>query len=349
MLSGTPEVILLTWLVLASLWLLQLWQADPPRRQVILRMAAEAVLVAGLAAAQLLPFLDLLRHSQRSPKVSGEEWAMPITGWANFLVPLFHTAPNGIGVHFQDTQQITSSYYLGISLAALALIAAWRVWDRRVRLFAILTGACLLLALGRAGAAYTVLLKVFPPLALLGFPVKFVMLPVFLVPLLAAFAIAAYLPATPEARKRFRRSGLVVGVLFLLGIALVIGYARYHPAEDETWSVTAVNGLTRAVFLVAILGLWFLVGRGIEPRLKRVLVLSLTVLLWMDAVTHAPRQNPFAVRDVFEPGLLARTRFQPRPAPCESRAMLSLEAILVHRTKTFTNATTGYLAQRVAL
>ncbi|MGO8925436.1 MAG: hypothetical protein ACLQU3_00730 [Limisphaerales bacterium] len=349
MFSGTPEVILLTWLLLTALWLLQLCQADPPRRQVFLRMLSVGLLVAGLAAAQLLPFLDLLRASQRSPGLVADEWAMPITGWANFLVPLFRTFPNGAGVHFQDSQYITSSYYLGISMTALALIAAWRVRERRVRLCAVLTGVCLLLALGRAGGAYTVLLKAFPPLGLMRFPVKFVMLPVFLVPLLAAFAVSTYLAAAPEARSRFCRSGLVVGALFLLTIALLIGFAWRHPGPEELWPVTVFNGLTRAAFLVAILGLWFAVGRVSNPRLKWTLALSLTFLVWLDVATHAPRQNPSAVREVLQPGLPPLTRLQPRPAPGESRAMLSLQAILVYRTLTLTNATTDYLAQRLAL
>ena len=193
------------------------------------------------------------------------------------------------------------------------------------------------------------LLKVFPPLAFIQFPVKFVMLPVFLVPLLAAFAVSAYLAAAPETKRRFVRTGLMVGVVFLLTIVLLIGFACCHPAPDELWRVTVFNGLTRAAFLIVILGLWFAVGRVSNPRLQRTLVFSLTFLVWLDAATHAPRQNPSAVREVFQPGFLPSTRFQPRPAPGESRAMLSLQAILVHRTKTFTNATTGYLAQRLAL
>jgi hypothetical protein len=349
MLSGTPEVILLTWLLIGALGLLQLAQPDLPRRQVILRLLGVGLLVAGLAAAQLLPFLDLLRASQRSPRLAADEWAMPLTGWANFLVPLFRTTPNGVGIHFQDSQQITSSYYLGIGMAALTLIAVWRVRERRVRLFAVIAGVCLWLALGRAGGAYTVLLKVFPPLAFVRFPVKFVMLPVFLVPLLAAFGVSAYLAAEPEAKRRFCRSGLVVGSLFLLTIGALIGFDYRHPAPDELWPVTAFNGLTRAAFLVAILGLWFVLGRVLKPRLRWALVFSLTLLVWLDVATHAPRQNPSAVREVFEPGFLPATRFHARPGPGESRAMLSLQAILAFRTKTFNDAATGYLAQRMAL
>ena len=140
-----------------------------------------------------------------------------------------------------------------------------------------------------------------------------------------------------------------MGVAFLLTIALLIGFACWHPAPDELWLATVFNGITRAAFLIVILGLWFAVGRMSDPRMKRMLVVCLAFLVWLDADTHAPRQNPSAVRDVFRHDFLPPTRFQLRPASGESRAMLSLDAILAFRTKTFTNATTGYLAQRLAL
>ena len=377
MLSGTPEIILLTWLLLAALWLVQLWQSaagapgrasvpaspnsavglssqgsrgrSPSPWQVALRLLAVVLLVAGLSAAQLLPFLDLMRCSQRSPGIAPDEWPMPLTGWANFLVPLFRTVQSSAGVYFQDQQRITSSYYLGISVVLLALVAAWQVKDRRVVLFSAITGVCLVLALGHSGVVYSALLKLFPPLAFMRFPIKFVILPEFLVPLLAAFAVAAYLRAPPAAMKGFWRSGLVLGLLFVLAIALVVGFARYRPAPDEVWSTTAMSGLTRACFLVVILSLWLAIGRVAAPRVRLAVVLGLVAMVWLDDATHVPRQNPTVEREVFQPGLLPLMQLQPKPAIGKSRAMLSLEALLAHRTKILTNAAAGYLVQRLAM
>ena len=55
-------------------------------------------------------------------------------------------------------------------MAALALIAAWQVRERRVRLFVAITGVCLLLALGAAPGGLTTDREVFPPLAFVPLP-----------------------------------------------------------------------------------------------------------------------------------------------------------------------------------
>src|SRR5438093_1480254 len=90
----------------------------------------------GLSAAQLLPFLDLLAHSQRSTHYASGAVAsleaMPLMGWANYLVPLFHCMRNAQGVFVQASQSWTDSYYVGVGSVALALVAAWRARNRRV-------------------------------------------------------------------------------------------------------------------------------------------------------------------------------------------------------------------------
>lgn len=349
MLSGTPEIILLTWLVLGALWLLHLWQNRSDRRRVIFRAGGVALLVAGLAAAQLLPFLDFLRSSHRDPGFAGDEWSMPITGWANFLVPLFRTTQSAAGVHFQVEQRITSSYYCGIGLAVFALMAAWRVRDSRVRLLAVLTGVCLVLALGERGWVYPMLLKIFPPAGLMRFPIKFVMLPAFLVPVLAAFGVREYLNAPLAERPRFWRSGLVLGTIFLVVIGLLLGVTWLHPAPGEIQRVTILNGLTRAVLLAATLGLWFVAGRDFELRRTWIVVLGLALLTWLDLATHAPRQNPTVERGVLRPGFPLTAQLQPRPAVGESRALLSMEAIFTHRLKVMTNLVNGHLLNRLTL
>lgn len=349
MLSGTPEIILITWLLLGVFWALQLWQGEVNRLAVVFRAGLAVLLVTGLSAAQLLPFLGLLHFSQRESGQAVEEWAMPITGWANFLVPLFRMTQSSVGVFFQSDQRITSSYYCGIGVTALALLAAWHSRERRVRWLAVITAICLVLALGPKGWVYSALLKIFPPLGFMRFPIKFVMLPVFIVPLLAAYAVRDYLESPGEARARFWRSGLLVGVLFVVGIGLVIGFASARPGVDESWATTAMSGLTRAAFLLVTLGLWFVVGRNLGMRPKWGGVLALAVLTWLDLATHAPRQNPSVDQSVFRPGLPLHARLNPRPALGESRALLSLEAILAHRLKLLPNPANGHLIHRATL
>ena len=104
MLAGGPEIILLTWLLLLALWIQQLatvaaaLAADWTRRSASRRISRRAamlwrlplvvLLVIALTAAQLLPFLDLSAHSQRSVGYADTRWSMPGWGWMNFLVPM---------------------------------------------------------------------------------------------------------------------------------------------------------------------------------------------------------------------------------------------------------------------
>ena len=105
LLSGGAEVILQTWLLLGALWLGQLFAGDIPAWRMALRALATGSLAAGLAAAQLLPFLDLLAHSQRGAGYASGGMAgiaaMPVTGWMNYLVPLFRCLRNDNGVFVQ--------------------------------------------------------------------------------------------------------------------------------------------------------------------------------------------------------------------------------------------------------
>jgi hypothetical protein len=192
MLAGAPEIILFTWLILGLMAACQFISNRAPRRAILWRLPVIVVLVVGLTAAQLLPFLDLLANSQRSQSFANADWAMPETGWANLLVPLFHTYQNRQGVSFQYGQYWTSSYYLGIGVLALALFALVRVHERRVWFLGGITALSLVLALGGEGHLYNWLRNAFPQFGFMRYPIKFVVLAVFSVPLLAAFAIRRY-------------------------------------------------------------------------------------------------------------------------------------------------------------
>src|SRR6185437_7687097 len=87
MLAGAPEVIILTWATIGMLWLTQFVKSGASRKQMAGRIFCTGVLIAGLAAAQLVPFADLLLHSQRDKGFGDSDWSMPLGGWANYLVP----------------------------------------------------------------------------------------------------------------------------------------------------------------------------------------------------------------------------------------------------------------------
>ena len=208
MLAGGPEIILLTWILLLALWIQQFVKGESPRVSMFWRFPLVVALVIGLAAVQLLPFLDLAAHSQRSAGYADTRWSMPGWGWANFLVPLAFGRTWTEGVFFQYDQSWTSSYYLGIGVLWLALLAVWttRVGRNSVEpesadgsrdsrpakiwlLGAAALGA-LIFAFGGNTFIYPGLRKIIPQLSFVTYPIKFTLVVAFAAPLLAAFALA---------------------------------------------------------------------------------------------------------------------------------------------------------------
>ncbi|MBU6399229.1 MAG: hypothetical protein KGS61_02835 [Verrucomicrobia bacterium] len=330
MLAGAPEIILLTWLFVGALWAGESQISDfrfqiEARR--LARLLGVVAMIAGLAAAQLLPFADLLAHSQRGQQFGDSAWSMPVWGWANFLVPLFRCYPSSQGVYFQYNQFWTSSYYHSIGVLALALFAAGRVRRRRVWLLAAVAALSLVLALGDAGGLYGWLRRVCPLVGFMRFPIKFVVLPIFIIPVLAGFAVqhCQDLPVPAWVRERGRIA--VLAGLLVAGLAGLLWFARYHPLPRDQWSATWQSGLARVAFLGLILGTFCASRQVPRPALQRLLRLALLFLVWLDVTTHSPRLNPTAPRWVYQPGWArAQLKLNPQPALGLSRVMLTPDA-----------------------
>jgi hypothetical protein len=345
MLTGAPEIIFLTWLFLLALVALK-----PPSRwlSMIGRLAVIALIVAGLAAAQLLPFLDLLRHSNRDPGFNGSGWAMPLSGLGTFLVPLFRCFESGQGVFVEYEQYWTPSHYAGVGIVALALVAAWRVRGRRVWLLIAAAVFGLIMALGAQGRLYPVVRTMLPQLGFMRYPIKFITLTLFALPLLAAYAIQWL--ATAEIAIA-RRSLVTVAAIIIGGIVVLVAWAGTHPLGWDNWAATWHSGAGRAVFLVLITGVLVQMRSGEAPHGRPWLLgLSLIALLWADVYTHAPKINPTVARRVFEPDLMrAQMKLDPQPQAGEPRAMPTAPAIEKARSTYLANATDDYLCRRLAL
>ena len=346
MLAGTPELILLTWLVIGAIWLGQCLRPPIPRGRMVGCLGLMILLISGICAAQLLPFFDMLTHSQRSTQYRDAEWAMPGWGWASFVVPLFHSFRSYQGVFAQYQQYWISSYYVSLGVFALAGTAVLVMRRRRVTLLAGMGLLAGLLALGEGGPLYGHLLRWFPVLAFMRFPIKFVVPLVFAIPLLAAFGLAALertesKPAHPAAR----RLALVTGLLSL-AIAVILWAARRWPLPMDDWSATWHNGAARLFFLLTWVGLLTARLRTREPRSRQLYGWVLLAVMVADALTHAPWQNPVVPIWTTEPGL---AELQPRPKLGLDRAMLTpaAEEQLDHWSPPDT--TQDYAASRLGL
>ena len=308
-----------------------------PRFSALWRFPLIAVLVAALAAAQLLPFLDLAMNSHRNPGFADSRWSMPTWGWMNFLVPMVFGRVWNSGVFFQHGQAWTSSYYVGVGGLLLALLGVGlRPRQRRAWVLAAVGVAGLALALGDQFVPVRWLRQVFPQLRLMTYPIKYLTLTVFAAPLLAAFGLARLQAANPTQREEVRkRLFLLSGVLLALQAAiLLLAWRCPFPGDDV--SATLHNGLERAVFLAGTTLLLLALQRGndhemsVKPfatfadKMRPFIPVALLLLLWLDVWTHEPPQNPSAPTWVFAPNL-ARNKLalKPQPELGGSRAMVS--------------------------
>jgi Bacterial membrane protein YfhO len=317
MLSGGAEVILLTWLVIGGLWLMLMVAGEVPRIKLVGRALGTGCLVAGLSAAQTLPFLDLLAHSQRNVNFADSgDVVMPAWGWANYLVPLFHGFRTTQGIYLQPTQNWTPSYYVGIGIVGLALLAVWRVRNRRVWVLTGIVLFSLIMALGSQAYVYDVVRRLVPPLGLLRFPIKFVMLATFALPPLAAYGLHWLWSMSAKAATQGWRAAAWLALGLLAAVGLILFLACTHPLEGDHPSATVSNGLERALFLVLVAACLVLITRLASPKLGRVLELGLIALVWLDVFTHMPDLNPTAPCAALAPDIIRRffnwgDQFQP--------------------------------------
>ncbi|HEX4646887.1 MAG TPA: YfhO family protein, partial [Verrucomicrobiae bacterium] len=304
MLSGAPEIIFLTWMFAGVSWLAGAISTPNSRASIFARFVAVLLLVTALSAAQLLPFLDLLAHSHRDTGFGDSAWAMPRSGLANYLVPLFRCTANNQGVFGQVDQYWTASYYMGIGTVALALLAVWRARDKMVWLAAAMAAWGLLMALGDHGFIYPALKAVFPPLGFMRFPIKFAVLPTLLIPLLAADGLAQLQALRPEDWPRERKRLVILALVFTGLILAIVWTAWKYPRPAEDWTATWRNAAGRALFLALILAAVALLVRGVKIKMKWPPHVALLLLLWLDVYTHAPKINPTVEPSVYQPGLV---------------------------------------------
>jgi hypothetical protein len=317
MLAGAPETVLVTWLLLGTLWLVELRNSKVPFKRSAIRIGVAISLVCGLSAVQLLPFFELAAHSDRTAGGGNAAWSMPLWGLANFLVPLFHCDKTILGTYIQVDQQWTSSYYVGVGVIALAIIGAWKARSNRVWWLGGVAIAGILLALGEHGFIYPIAKRVFPLFGLIRYPIKFIVLTIFALPLLAAAAINWASTQRPEVLRR--TFNLPAGILLCFTI-LILAVSRFSPAPDEVWKTTLLNGLGRIVFLLLALTGLLLIGKASSTTAKRWLGFGLLALVGLDAMTHTSRQNPTVPNVAY-----SRLEFDMKPLPKtgESRAVVS--------------------------
>ena len=193
-LAGAPELCLLTWALVLGIGILRVRPGgdSPIRWKAFFQEKGSVIAItSGLVLAQILPFLELLLHSQRTIATATSKWSLPPWGLGNLLVPLLHCFKTSEGTFYQYGQEFLSSCYVGGTLLVLAVVGTHAVKHRVIRFLAAAAIVAAVLALGEKGFVYQLCLKWIPMMGFARYPIKFLLILCFLIPVVAGCGLAA--------------------------------------------------------------------------------------------------------------------------------------------------------------
>jgi hypothetical protein len=220
--AGSPDLLVFAVLLSALLVLRRLRGHrldEPSSRAAIVRFALAVLVAFGLSIAQWLPAADLLRHSARQQWAAYDRdfWSIHPALLAAAVLPAFvDTLPLAASYRaelFESREPYLHSHYLGlVALALVAAALAGRPRPLRRTLVAAVVVATLF-ALGRHTPFYDLSLALAPPLGVLRFPSK------ALIVVALAWALLAGMGYEQWREGLGRRGWLAVGGTLLIAIA----------------------------------------------------------------------------------------------------------------------------------
>jgi hypothetical protein len=319
-------------LIATGLWSLYLTFGEPtsePLRPRLTRLAIVLVAVIagfGIAAPQILPFIEYIPHSPRAIAYSGAfesaaSYGVPWEHVPGFFLAGFvgesdtYWGSNPIKLH---------SEYLGLPLIALAILGLGGGWnpDRR-RLIWSLGGICilfLLIALSNATPFYKLWWNVMPYVRKTRAPGMVFFVVAFCTAALAAFGTARL--ERKEGASHVRAWLITAGIIALLGIAGVFGHLATALAPPERVAVAdALSASIRvsavvgafALFAVALLAFAYLQGRAPALAFAVGLPLLVGLDLWRDGRRFWLYSDP-PNKSLYRPDpIVTRLRAEPKP------------------------------------
>ncbi len=250
-LAGSPDFLLLAAPVLLGLTWTGVGDGGPPLRKRLAALALAGVLAAGLSAAQFLPSMELVLHSSRANLATAarDYWSVhpafalqqlvPLA-WDDAAIPAAWRA-----AFFESREPYLFSLYLGAPALFLAALGAARGGHRHRGLLLLTLGLALLLALGRHTPFYPAAAALLPPLRMMRYPAKAM--------LLVSMAVALLAGAGFDARPRLR-VGRTAGALGLLAFASIAAAVSMPGHGGAAAALLRLAGLAIVLAALAFLG-----------------------------------------------------------------------------------------------
>jgi len=304
-LTGAPEIIGISWLIIIGFMGVEIFSQNKINLSSIVTTLIVLIGAITLTLVQTLPFYQLLSNSHRYIAGGDSSWAL--SSPLNLIAPLLNTFQWNYGVFFQKDQYWTSSTYISLTVVWLA-IAGSIYGKTRLKIIAVLFALVgIFLSMGNNSFLYPLATRISGILELIRFPVKFIILSVFLIPLLAAFGLTQILNINSRIDRK------KIATLFLIAIGLIVavaicsnkGFASEQSGGIQKNYFIKNTGL-RTLFLSLSIGLIY--GATYFKKASKYLFIFLIIIIFLDIKTHLPRQNPTVENWVYSPQLLADER-----------------------------------------
>lgn len=316
MLTGAPEIILFTWILIALRLVLT---GGLSWRRLSLRFGTIVVLVALLCAAQLWPFLDLLLHSQRTGGTGETQWAAGPFVWGNYFVPLLRTVKSSAGTFYQADQFWVVSTYAGVGTLMFAVTGAGLRRDRWLVALAVVVLVAFVLSMGTKGFLYPLFDKLLP-LGVMRYPAKFLVLVAVALPVFAAYGVKA-VAETPIDQKRCPL--LPALLLVTAGWAISMFFVKPLNVTGETTQPIFMNGCVRLCLLFSCWGFACAWRKKADTQWTNWLGIGVVLVLWADLKTQQPALTPVIDRSNYADAV----PIAPKPGLDSGRAMLTARAL----------------------
>lgn len=218
------------------------------------------ILALGLAAVQLLPFIELSRLSDRVVQ-TGFNFisyrSFPPRELVNFIFPYFFGNPSQFGGYTEtllgkNYQDWLVSPYLGI----LPLVFIFFAFKSKSRAWVLAISAliALLLAFGKYTLIYRLAYQLIPGIAFIRYPVKYLFLTSFCLCILSAMGLEELARDFTERKEKFRKAWLyLLPVLILSLAASVYGslftarvfdyFAHKYPPQQPVYFYEFLKGI----------------------------------------------------------------------------------------------------------
>jgi hypothetical protein len=204
------------------------------------------------------------------------------------------------------------------------------------------------MALGNNFWLYPALKSAGAPLGFIRYPIKFVVVAMLAIPVLAAYGVG-WLQAADNPRRAQKTVQIIVFLLLAL-TGLIVWRAWAHPMEGDDWPATWRNAAGRAAFLVLAPATLLLCNRAAKFNLQILSRLGLLLLLWLDVYTHAPNLSPTMQRSMYEPGMMRQAlHLSATPGAAEPRFMDTVSTMDKVNLTSLDNPEQDYLCRRLAL